>query len=58
MGHTACTEPHCRYKGALYLLPYEHNQYVAVKITKNKVVLMVFMYYQILLQHISPLFVA
>jgi len=22
MGRTACTEPQCLYKGALYLLPY------------------------------------
>jgi len=36
---------------------HEHKKRVAVKITKNKVVLMVFTYYQILLQHIHPLHV-
>jgi hypothetical protein len=30
MGHTACTEPHCLYKGALYLLPYLFTRHVMV----------------------------
>jgi len=35
MGRTACTEPPCLYKGALYLSPYAFKKFIThIKIDK------------------------
>jgi len=35
MGRTACTEPQCLYKGALYLTKYSYRQEIAVLLVSN-----------------------
>jgi hypothetical protein len=48
MGRTACTEPQCLYKGALYLLPY-HQIYIYCLI-RNSVTVKGYRYMQIELE--------